>query len=107
MPSISVRAISACRHSSSLMLCDTPRRYCEMPMAAATIALTIVAYRHIDSSLLASATALLYFRSPHRESDLVDLPGESSLRADADALGDRCLIVHPDVSRLVGGEDVG
>ena len=43
----------------------------------------------------------------HFKGDLVDLAGKSSLRADADTLGDRCLIVDADVSSLVRREDIG
>src|SRR3954463_9461009 len=41
------------------------------------------------------------------EGDLVDLAGKSSLRADADTLSDRCLIVDANVSSFVRREDVG
>src|SRR5688500_13285563 len=43
----------------------------------------------------------------HFKGDLVDLAGKSRLRADADPLGDRRLIVDADVSRLVRREDIG
>src|SRR5439155_19597986 len=46
-------------------------------------------------------------RSLHLKSDLVDRAGESSLRADADTLGDRGLIVDADVGRLVRRKDIG
>ena len=45
--------------------------------------------------------------SPYFKGDLVDRAGEASVRADADALGDRCLIVDADVGRLVRREDIG
>jgi hypothetical protein len=38
--------------------------------------------------------------SPHFEHDLVDLAGESCVRADADALGHRRLVVQADVGRF-------
>ncbi len=57
MALIIVRAMSACLHSSSLMLCDTPRRYCPMPTAIATRALRMAAYFPIHSSLVALGTA--------------------------------------------------
>ena len=50
--------MSACFHSSSLMLCETPRRNCAMPTVAATSALMIAAYFPIHSSLLTLGTAL-------------------------------------------------
>src|SRR4030095_14181107 len=85
-----------------------------MPTLAATRTLASAAYFATLSSLLTSATALLSRGSRlyrilllHFKRDLVDLPGESSFRTNADALGDRCLIVHADVRSLVGREHVG
>ena len=47
------------------------------------------------------------FRRTHFKSDLVDLAAKARLRADADALDNRCLIVDADVGGLVRREDIG
>ncbi len=68
MPLTIVRAMSACFHSSSRTLCDTPRLYWAMPTLAATSALTIATYFAKLSSLLTSGNhAHSYLAADGRE----------------------------------------